>query len=65
MRCVMCATGTLHPGVTTLTLERDQTTLVLKRVPADVCATCGEAYVAEGVAQAALALLEQAIRAGA
>jgi YgiT-type zinc finger domain-containing protein len=64
MHCPLCEHGEVRSGVTTLTLERDRTTLVLKRVPAAVCATCGEAYVDEHIASVALDLLEQAVRAG-
>jgi hypothetical protein len=28
-----------------MTLERDTTTVVFKNVPAEVCQTCGEAYL--------------------
>ncbi|MFW6335676.1 MAG: type II toxin-antitoxin system MqsA family antitoxin [Phycisphaeraceae bacterium] len=45
MKCVICKTGDTQPGHTTVTLERGGVTLVFKRVPAEVCATCGEAYV--------------------
>lgn len=45
MKCVICKKGDTQPGHTTVTLERGGVTLVFKRVPAEVCATCGEAYV--------------------
>jgi YgiT-type zinc finger domain-containing protein len=35
MKCGLCATGTTAPGATTITVERDGMTLVLKGVPAD------------------------------
>ena len=42
MKCVICKNGEVTPGTTTVTLERGQTTLVVKGVPARVCMTCGE-----------------------
>ena len=42
MKCVICKYGETEPGTTTITLERDNTTLVIKNVPADVCQYCGE-----------------------
>lgn len=45
MKCVVCKHGNTEPGVTTVTLERGRTTIVLKGVPAEVCDNCGEAYV--------------------
>lgn len=46
----MCKQSELHPGRTTITLERDELSLVLKNVPALVCAQCGEAYADEATA---------------
>jgi len=37
------------PGMTTVTLERDCLTVVVKCVPAQVCPNCGEAYIDEKV----------------
>jgi YgiT-type zinc finger domain-containing protein len=47
-RCVFCRTGELQEGATTMTVERDDVTVVFKEVPARVCQQCGEAYL-EGV----------------
>lgn len=52
MNCVICKNGQTAPGSTTLTLTRGAATVVFKRVPAEVCDNCGEAYVsAETTAQ--------------
>jgi YgiT-type zinc finger domain-containing protein len=45
MKCVICKHGDTEPGRTTLTLTRDTLTLVVRNVPARVCANCGEAFV--------------------
>ena len=37
MRCVICKSGDVQPGLTTFTVERGEMTLVLKGVPARVC----------------------------
>ncbi|MBI3031634.1 MAG: type II toxin-antitoxin system MqsA family antitoxin [Candidatus Rokubacteria bacterium] len=47
MKCVICKHGETRPGRATLTFTRDGTTLVVKGVPADICANCGEEYVDE------------------
>ena len=47
MPCAICRIGDTHPGQTTVTLERDQTTLVVRGVPAAVCSNCGEEYLDE------------------
>ena len=45
MTCVICKRGELRLGTATVALERENTTLVIKEVPAQVCANCGEEYV--------------------
>ncbi|HUG14996.1 MAG TPA: type II toxin-antitoxin system MqsA family antitoxin [Thermomicrobiales bacterium] len=64
MKCVICRHGDTQPGVTTVTLARDALTLVVKNVPAQVCDTCGEAYVDEETTTALLASAEAASKAG-
>ena len=64
MRCPICRAGDTRPGTTTLVLERDALTMVVRHVPAEVCDNCGEAYVDEPAAAAALARAETAAREG-
>jgi len=45
MSCVLCKHGETRPGLVTVTLQRGETTVVLKRVPADVCDNCGGYYL--------------------
>ena len=47
MRCAICKHGETASGLATLSLTRDGCVLVVKDVPADICATCGEEYLAE------------------
>jgi YgiT-type zinc finger domain-containing protein len=70
MKCVICKRGKTSSGTTTLTFVRPlrenstDVTVVLKRVPAQVCSNCGEAYVDEWTSAEALRIAEQAVRAG-
>jgi YgiT-type zinc finger domain-containing protein len=64
MKCVICKVGETRAGRTLVTLERESTTLVFKAVPAEVCANCGEAYVAEEVSRQILATAEHVARSG-
>ena len=64
MRCVICKQGETRPGKTTVTLQRDGTTLVVVNVPAEVCENCREAYVEEDTARELLERAEEAARAG-
>lgn len=50
MNCVICKTGTTASGRVTVTLERGDTVVVVKEVPAQVCEDCGEYYLDEAVA---------------
>lgn len=63
-QCPMCPAGTLRKGTTTLTMERGEATIVFKDVPADVCDTCGEAFVGEDVSEEVYEQAEAAIEAG-
>ncbi len=64
MKCVICKQGETRPGKATVTLERSGMTLVVKNVPARVCANCGEEYVDEKTTSRLLKEAEEAARAG-
>ena len=65
----MCHAGALRKasagGTTTLTMERGEATIVFKDVPADVCDTCGEAFIDEDISEGVYEQAEAAIEAGA
>jgi YgiT-type zinc finger domain-containing protein len=63
-KCLICKQDATQEGVTTVTLERGQLTLVVKDVPARVCPNCGEAYVDENVAAELLHTAERMAAAG-
>lgn len=64
MICVICKHGKTRSGTATVTLERADTTLVIKGVPAQVCANCGEEYVDEETTARLLRTAEEAARTG-
>ena len=64
MRCVICKQGETKSGKATVTLVRNQLTLVVKGVPAEVCENCGEEYVDEATTTRLLETAEDAARAG-
>ena len=47
-----------------MTLERGATTVVFKYVPAEVCDTCGEAYLDAATTRHLLHIVEEAARVG-
>jgi YgiT-type zinc finger domain-containing protein len=64
MKCVVCKSGETREGLTTVTLERDGAALVVRKVPAQVCDNCGEAYVSADVTKRLLQSAREALRAG-
>lgn len=64
MRCVVCKQAETQPGWATVTLERDNLTLVYKNVPARVCPNCGEEYVDQVVTAQLLKSAEENARVG-
>jgi YgiT-type zinc finger domain-containing protein len=65
MKCIICKQGETQPGTATVTLERSNLTLVIKRVPAQVCQNCGEEYVDEETTLQLLKTAEEVAQAGA
>jgi len=62
MKCVMCKHGTTQPGKVTVTLHRDETVVVIKEVPADVCQQCGEYYLDQVTTTRIMAMAEEAVK---
>jgi len=64
MNCVICKTGEIAGGTATVTLQRGETTVVIKDVPANVCDNCGEYYLSEEMAERVMELGESAVKKG-
>ena len=65
MKCVICKLGETHAGMATVTLQRGDTTIILKQVPADICENCGEYYLSSDVTARVMERAETAVRSGA
>lgn len=65
MTCVICKLGETVSGQTRVVLQRGETTVVIKDVPAAICDNCGEYYLSEEITERVLALAEQAVAQGA
>lgn len=61
MRCAICRSETITSGQTTVTLQRGETTVVIKETPAEICGDCGEYYLTEEVAQRVMNQAESAV----
>jgi len=64
MKCVVCKQAETRPGVTTVTLQRGESTFVVREVPAEVCPNCGEDYVDSRVTADLLRSAENLASAG-
>jgi len=65
MKCVICKSGDVVAGRTTVVLERNGCAVVFREVPAEVCPNCGESYVSDEVGSTLLSRAEQAVIGGA
>ena len=64
MKCVICRHGETRQGTATVTLERENITIVFKDVPAMVCSNCGEEYVDDETAGRLLEIAQKAESSG-
>ncbi|HWS03910.1 MAG TPA: type II toxin-antitoxin system MqsA family antitoxin [Gammaproteobacteria bacterium] len=60
MKCAICKMGETQPGLVTVTLQRGNTVVIIKEVPAHVCQNCDEYYLDEPVAQRVYAQADDA-----
>jgi YgiT-type zinc finger domain-containing protein len=65
MNCVICKNGEAQPGKTTVTLQRGESTIIFRGVPADICDNCGEYYLTDEVTAALMERAEAAMKQGA
>lgn len=45
MECTICKVGNTERGLVTVTLERGETIVLIKKVPAQVCQNCGHYFL--------------------
>ena len=64
MKCVLCKQGDTAPGMVTVTLQRDSAVIIIKDVPAEVCANCGEYYLSEDITLIVLGIAEESVKKG-
>ena len=64
MICLICRQADVVNGLTSVTFERGEMRLVVNKVPARVCPSCGEAYVDEDVTVQLLRNAEEMSAAG-
>ena len=64
MKCAICRNGFTVKGHITVVLDRDQSTIVFKNVPAKVCENCWEEYLSEETNRELLGKAQEAVERG-
>jgi YgiT-type zinc finger domain-containing protein len=64
MKCAICRNGHTIEGYITVVLEREQSTVVFKNVPAKICENCGEEYLSEETNRKLLHKAKEAVDRG-
>ena len=65
MKCIICKQGETHSGLTIVTLQRADRTLVIKGVPAEICDNCGEYYLSDEIAKRVYQQADESLEHGA
>jgi len=65
MKCLLYKQRETYLGKVTVTLQRGETTVIIKEVPAEVCKNCREYYLSENITEQVLARAEEAVKSGA
>ncbi|MEI7812438.1 MAG: type II toxin-antitoxin system MqsA family antitoxin [Ignavibacteria bacterium] len=64
MKCVICKTGETLPGHVVVTFTREESVIVFKHVPAEICRNCGEEYVNDSTASSLLSMANDSFEKG-
>jgi YgiT-type zinc finger domain-containing protein len=62
MKCLICKIGETHPGLATVTVERNGTIVVIKQAPASLCDNCAEYYLDEPTAERVYSQTDNAVQ---
>jgi YgiT-type zinc finger domain-containing protein len=65
MNCVLCHNGVTENGFVTVTLEKNNSIILLKNVPAEICNNCGHYYLSKEMTKEVLQKGNEAISKGA
>ena len=65
MECTICKNGNTQEGKTTVTLDRNESVIVFRNVPAQICENCGEYFLNEKTSVQLYKQADDAIKNGA
>jgi len=61
---MICKHGETKEGVTVITLEKGDSTIVFKDVPAHICDNCGEKYIDKSITKELLKKAREIVKSG-
>jgi len=64
MNCLICRQDELIDGYTSIAFEREEFRLLIRKIPAQICPSCGEAVVDEETAIHLLHMTDDAVNEG-
>ena len=64
MKCVICKEGSYKAGFVTVVLTKDESAVIIKGVPAQVCEQCGEYTLGTDATRSVLAMANEAFAKG-
>ncbi|RKX82797.1 MAG: hypothetical protein DRP70_15790 [Spirochaetes bacterium] len=64
MTCTTCKTGTYKSGTATVVLKKEDSTIIIKQVPAEICDQYGEYILSSGITKIVLEMADEAWRKG-
>ena len=64
MKCVICKTGETSTKTTTVTFEKNGSTMILKDVPCERCEQCGEIYLSNEITRKLMDIVEKLSKIG-
>jgi YgiT-type zinc finger domain-containing protein len=64
MICIICRQARTIAGLTSVLLERGEARYVVEKVPAQICPSCGEAFLQENIADRLLQSAEHKFESG-
>ena len=65
MKCPICKNGETQLGFSTVTLEQNESVIVFKKVPSEICENCNEYYLDAKTSDSLLVQAETAVSNGA
>jgi len=64
MECVICKNGSTIANKVSVTIERNNSIVVVKDVPAQVCNNCGHYYLSDPISEKVFLLANESIERG-